>query len=441
MKIIFLIFLISMAQSLESSEPKKVFADYIVSNSLHSDAKTLQTEMNLAISTGIDGFALSVTKSSLMPSLISNLFEASLTFPDFKLYFFFDMTQINDLSIPIDYIKQYHNHPNYFHFQGKPFVSTLGGEMLKFGENSTNLGWEKNFKQKLKEDNIDIFFVPSWYVFDTVEASKYDIYSNNVFTRNPILDGGLNWAGAWSTSNDYKTNYEDEGFYKAIANSQGKIYMAAVSPWFSQKSLRKNWIYKSEILYPKRWKEIVEIQPDLVLIVSWNNGEDSSYIAGDFEGFDHMAWLNMTSYYISGYKNEGKYPNIIQDQVTFWYRPHSKRAFCQQKNSIGLPTNAEWAEDKIIVHAILAFGGQVIVINGHRRKVFKGQRGINVFELPFQEGAVEVSLWRNKRLLARKEGVKKIEEGFIEVCNFNAHVDKLVYRMNNAGNFRKNIVM
>ena len=329
-----------MAQSLEA-EPKKVFAYYIVSNSRHFDKKALQTEMNLAISTGIDGFALSVTKSPLMPSIISNIFEAVSLFPNFKLYFFFDMTKIYDLSIPIDYMKQYHNHPNYFQFQGKSFVSTLGGEMLKFGENSTNLGWEKNFKQKLKEVNIEIFFVPSWNVFDTVEVSNYKIYSNNVFTRNPILDGGLNWAGAWSTGNDYKTNQEDEGFYKTIANSQGKIYMAAVSPWFSIRSLRKNWIYKSEVLYPTRWREIVEVQPDLVLIVSWNNYEDSSYIGGDFEGFDHLAWLNMTSYYISAYKNERKYPVIRQDQVTFWYRPHSKRAFCGEEDTLGLPINAE----------------------------------------------------------------------------------------------------
>lgn len=83
----------------------------------------------------------------------------------------------------------------------------------------------------------------------------------------------------------------------------------------------------------------------------------------------------------------------------------------------------------------------MIVINGNKRKVFNGKAGINVFELPFQEGSVQVSLWRNKRLLARKEGVKRIEERFAEICNFNAHVDKLVYRMNNAGNFRKNIIM
>jgi len=37
--------------------------------------------------------------------------------------------------------------------------------------------------------------------------------------------------------------------------------------------------------------------------------------------------------------------------------------------------------------------------------------------------------------------VKRIEERFAEICNFNAHVDMLVYRMSNAGNFRKNIIM
>jgi glucan endo-1,3-alpha-glucosidase len=114
-------------------------------------------------------------------------------------------------------------------------------------------------------------------------------------------------------------------------------------------------------------------QVDLVQIVTWNGkwltigfvysrkrnsfltvaildyGE-SSYIGpieGDqphsqawVNGYPHLGFLDMTSYYAEAYKT-GAYPVISRDKIYIWSRPHPKNANIPQ-DSVGRPTHAEW---------------------------------------------------------------------------------------------------
>jgi len=82
----------------------------------------------------------------------------------------------------------------------------------------------------------------------------------------------------------------------------------------------------------------------------------------------------MTAYYIQAYKS-GSYPQVPQDQVTFWYRTHSKSA--RRDDVVGPPANADWAEDTIVVFALLKEPAQITVQNAGQTTPLNGNAGAN----------------------------------------------------------------
>jgi glucan endo-1,3-alpha-glucosidase len=206
-----------------------------------------------------------------------------------------------------------------------------------------------------------------------------------MFENHPVLDGAFSWS-AWAPGNDYK-NLDEDNIYMDGARRNGKIYMAGVSPWFFTHFSYKNWIYKSEVLFQTRWEEIVQRQPDLVEIITWNDYGESHYIGpidGAFPagsevwtiGYDHTAWLDMASYYIAAYK-QGSFPNVQNDKVYFWYRTHSKND--NRNDGTGRPNNADWAEDNVVVHALLSQNSQILVSIGGQTTTLNGNAGRNTF--------------------------------------------------------------
>jgi Glycosyl hydrolase family 71 len=89
---------------------------------------------------------------------------------------------------------------------------------------------------------------------------------------------------------------------------------------------------------------------DSVLTISLLDYGASSYIGpieGDqphsqawVNGYPHLGFLDMTSYYAEAYKS-GVYPVVSNDKVYIWSRPHPKDANIPQ-DSVGRPTHAEW---------------------------------------------------------------------------------------------------
>ncbi|KAL5638379.1 hypothetical protein ACGC1H_005156 [Rhizoctonia solani] len=142
----------------------------------------------------------------------------------------------------------------------------------------------------------------------------------------------------------------------------GNVYMACVSPWFythyGPDSFNKNWIYRSDDwLYNTRWDQLIRSRDkiDIVQIVSWNDYGESHYIGpiqgaqpnsnAWVDGFDHQAWLQMTSYYATAFKT-GQYPAIEKDQVFLAARPHPAKADASG-DSVGKPTDFELTEDAL----------------------------------------------------------------------------------------------
>lgn len=52
----------------------------------------------------------------------------------------------------------------------------------------------------------------------------------------------------------------------------GKSYMMGVSPWFYTNlvNYKKNWLWRGDDAWYRRWQQVVQLKPLLVQIVTWN---------------------------------------------------------------------------------------------------------------------------------------------------------------------------
>ena len=176
------------------------------------------------------------------------------------------------------------------------------------------------------------------------------------------------------------------------AKATGKTYMAPIAPWFYTyvwgSDWKKNWIFGSERLFPERWQQIIELNPDFIEIITWNDYSEASFICsissdlptgmGGINGMinvpqpmHHDAWLELSKHYIQWYKKDVR-PTVVRDQVYWWYRIHSKNNVTGE-----VPNYRNDAEDCVLVHSIVKsikpLGGQytiVVDLNGSKTSYF-----------------------------------------------------------------------
>ncbi|KAF5317900.1 hypothetical protein D9758_017796 [Tetrapyrgos nigripes] len=122
-------------------------------------------------------------------------------------------------------------------------------------------------------------------------------------------------------------------------------------------TFNKNFLYTADQhLYAKRWEALVDttfpnngnddasspsnpFDIDIIQIISWNDYGESHYISpikgaqptgseAWTGGMGHAAWLPLTSYYASAFKNGGQYPDILKEdeKLVMWSRTHSAQA-------------------------------------------------------------------------------------------------------------------
>ena len=171
LSIIFLLSLQALSQT--------VFCHYMMGNSYDSNKDSFTNDITLASQAGIDGFALNIGPDDWMLDRISQMFDAATAFPNFKLFFSFDMAVISDAATLIKYVKQYHTHPNSFIYQDRYFVSTFAGESQTFGQATLNDGWQTQFKDPSSAAGINVYFMPSWTALGP----------DQIFENNPVVDG------------------------------------------------------------------------------------------------------------------------------------------------------------------------------------------------------------------------------------------------------------
>ncbi|KAJ6648077.1 Glucan endo-1,3-alpha-glucosidase agn1 [Pseudolycoriella hygida] len=338
-----------LTQSYVHSSNKKVFAHYMVGFSFQSDQNYFDSQIKRAISGGFDGFALNVGKDQWQPDRAAKALAAAKNNGNFLIFVSFDMSS---LTFDNNLLSRFHFaalHPNYFRVDNRPFFSTFAGE----NQDQFWTSWKSR-------SGLNPYFCPSWPNYPT----------KNLLQLHPVADCIFTW-NAWPAPNSspgFPFDNSGDKNLLASAKSTGKTYMAPVAPWFYTNvwgpEWSKNWIFSSELLLPQRWMQIVEMQPDFVEFVTWNDYSESSYICKigsdlptDMGGITsmintpqpmkHDAWLDLSKHYIQWYKQNIR-PAVNIEQFYWWYRIHLKN------NVVGSPPQyRNDANDCVVIHSIV----------------------------------------------------------------------------------------
>ena len=324
---------------------------------------------------------------------------------NFKMFLSLDMTSLScgswtDAQALVALVQRFASSSAQAKFNGKVLVSTFAGSDCTFGTGSAN-GWQTSFVDVLSAAGLDIFFVPS--VFSDIST----------FASTTWMDGELNWNSGWPMGGSDLTTASDVQYMNALGN---KAYMAAISPFFfthfGANSWNKNWLYRGDDwLFATRWEQVISMRQQVKMteILTWNDYGESSYIgpidgalpanSGDWvNGFDHTALGPLTAYYSAAFKT-GSYPQITQDKIIMWQRPHAHDAIASS-DPAGQPTGWQNTEDNLYAIVMATAPGSVTLNAGSTSQTFSVQAGLSKLKIPSAPGGMGGSISRNGQTVA-----------------------------------------
>lgn len=189
---------------------------------------------------------------------------------------------------------------------------------------------------------------------------------------------------------------------------------------------------------------MLELQPDFVEIITWNDSGESHYIGNCWpeaisgapaiqaysNGFDHTAWQDVLAPFISAYKNGA----TSISQVTpfgafagaFWYRTILQSASCAS-DPLGRPQGADNAQDLINIAVLLPANTSGVTIRvssgGNVVATLPTKPGLNEAAVSIKTGAQKVELVAsNGQVLGAGSSTQDVEADSSGVCNFNYQV-------------------
>ncbi|KAL7266880.1 hypothetical protein RUND412_010554 [Rhizina undulata] len=356
---------------------RKVFAHYMLGLTSGQTSDEWASDMKAAKASLIDGFALNAGPTdSYGPEQLALAYQVAEQ-NDFSLFISFDMACCGDWPVQtvIDWINKYKDSKAQFKVDGKPFVSTFEGP--KFADS-----WAQ-----VKAGTGDIYLVPDW---TSLGPSGFSQYLDKV-------DGAFSWD-AWPTAAGQKTNESDVAWLNTVG---AKSYMMGVSPWFytDLPQYSKNWLWDSDTLWFDRWESVLDVLPNFVEIITWNDYGESHYIgpiraSGIVTGAEtyvsnmpHEAWRNLLPYYITAYKSGSRDVKIPTEGATFWYRTTPKDVCsdggttCGSASAGGAAGNC--VRDSVFVVTASNTDTTVSVNIGGQGQDFTVKAGVHLVELPF----------------------------------------------------------
>lgn len=272
-----------------------------------------------------------------------------------------------------------------------------------------------------------------------------------------LYDGAFSW-NMWPDGPHNMTTAPDEE-WQASLKPAGKSYMMGISPWFytDLPAYGKAWVWRGDSLWYDRWQQAVEVKPDFVEIVTWNDYGESHYIGPIFEpgipqssgadarpyveGFSHEAWLETLPYQIAAYKhavNPAKHPapkvKAGDDKIVYWYRTSPASAGTTEATGNDCPSSintggyqtcypvTEILEDGIFAIALLSKPGSISVGVGSNspQKFGRLKAGINFVSRPFQSETGKIKVRSSGGI--RGVGRQITAEPASGEANFNAWV-------------------
>ncbi|KAJ7364618.1 glycoside hydrolase family 71 protein [Mycena albidolilacea] len=405
----------------EGAGQKYVFAHFIlgiVETYVQSD---WEADMTLAKSMGIDAFALDIGKDSYNEQQLGFAYAAAANV-GFKVFISFDFAYwtAGDTSTMSSYMKTYATQPGQFLYNNAAFVSSFVGDGYPYRTLESQSG-------------VKLFACPSW--------------QPGSFINNANTDCGMSWNAAWPNVDNepIDANGTTSLDHEYITDLGGKPYMMPVSPWFSTHyggdTYNKNWIFYSDWLYQSRWEQALQLQPQFVEILTWNDfgeshyigplhGDNSSLYAGGptgasrwVNGMPHDAWRDVSQVYIAAFKSGASAPTVTTDELVYYYRPTPKNAACSDTVA-SQPTGFQDDDDSVFVIAMLKSAGTVTITSGSNGPVqFQLAAGIHTVAAPMGLGTQRFALSSSTANLSGSGGLQITNR--CTVFNFNAYVGKV----------------
>ncbi|GKT74274.1 alpha-glucanase [Colletotrichum tofieldiae] len=333
-----------------------------ITNSANYSANDWIDDISAAQKAHIDAFALNMAYGDATnEKSVAAAFQHASSL-GFQLFFSFDYAGNGPWpkSDVESLINSYAGSGAYFHYQGKPFVSTFEGP-------------------DQAEDWIDIkaatgcFFIPDWSSLGAKPAMA---------KAGGVADGLFNWA-AWPWGDQDMDTYVDASYKDYLG---GKPYMMPASPWFytNLPGYNKNWMWRGDDLWFERWQEILWWRPEFVEIISWNDYGESHHIGPvrdkALEAFTigkapfnfvlpHDGWRETLPFSIDMYKHNTT--TVDSERLVAWYRPNPSTS-CKDGGTSGNTASQlqlefhPWnvAKDAVYFTALLASSATIEVTVG-----------------------------------------------------------------------------
>lgn len=419
---------------------KKVFAHYMVCcPAAGSDASVedFKQEIREAQRRGIDGFALNCggwAREHYRDRVIQIYEAARQLGTGFQLLISMDYCCGNNLQDTSDAFELVKNHPNQFRYDGKPVLSTYGGE-----SRNPETGQQKIDLVHTLGGVFVAFFFPASYgehvtLADLAQLSRD--YAN--------LDGYFYFGAAGVGDSIARANRMHANHWLP----KGKIFMAGISPYYrSSGRLYETQGFKS---MAQEWEGAIRDNATWVQIVTWNDWVEKSYVApfgtiaetkiwgGTDDGFgpvnySHVAYLDASRYYIDWFKT-GVQPTITDDQLFYFYRPEPKSAAGQHltrseiERGIQNIQGAITLQDKLFVTTFLTAPARLTIYSGKKMQAFNLSVGIQHIDMPYELGQQRFVLQRDGKVLIDKVSEFEIKDraGISQYNYFAGNAEKAV---------------
>ncbi|KZV91681.1 glycoside hydrolase family 71 protein [Exidia glandulosa HHB12029] len=397
--------------------PKYAFAHFMVGVVADYVQADWELDMRLAMDMGLDAFALNIGKDSYNKLQLAYAYTAAET-TGFKVFLSFDFAYWNndDLNTIASYLRTFAARTGQLKIGDKSFVSTFFGDGFPWRDAEAAAG-------------VPIYAAPVW--------------GPDALNNNPNVDAGMQW-NAWPSANNQPidANYTTDGDLWWIQNLNGKPYMAPVSPWFfthySPTSFNKNWLFLSDYLWGQRWDQILQLKPQFLEIITWNDFGESHYIGplhpdkpsvyagGDdgavqwVTGMPHDGFRDVAAAYISAFKASAPTPNISKDELVYYYRPNPKDAPCS--DPLQKPDGADLVADAVFAIALLTAPGTVVITSGANAPVrIDVPAGATTVSAPMGVGKQVFALERGGAAVFSGTGLLEVSNA-CTVNNFNVFV-------------------
>ncbi|KAJ5735403.1 glycoside hydrolase [Penicillium malachiteum] len=429
---------ISAPEVTSTASHRLVFCHFMIGiTSNRENSSSYDEDMKRAKYLGIDAFALNIGTDDYTDTQLQFAYTSAFQH-GMKVFLSFDFSawSIYDGSAVGAKVKQYANHPAQLKVDGKVFVSSFIGEGIDVTTITTAAGQS-------------IFFAPNF------QPGAGDFGS---------VQGALNWM-AWPNNGDNKapttgdlvTVFDGDKSYMDALDS--KAYIAPASPWFSthygsEVSYSKNWVFPSDLLWHRRWNQILTLKPRFVEIITWNDYGESHYI-GPLSSphvddgaskwvmdMPHDGWLEMSRPFVAAYKagSTSVLPYITEEKLVYWYRPTPRDINCDATDTTatgnannasgnffrGKPNGWETMKDEVFVVALLQKAAKVHVKSGNESRTFQAPAGISAWSAPMGVGQQKFAVTRNSSAVLWGTSLKDIvDECICGIYNFNAYVGTL----------------